>query len=1519
MRLLLLSVLMLNICGAVADDDEGFSMWGSPLSQKGGGDSGEVAGGFGYQGNMYYGTGQTGQSGNYQGYPVNYGNPLIQGYPANYGNVGNQGYPMYPGSSGGRSSQEMGGVQGNWYPGVHPTNTFVSGGVSPNLYQYTNQRTGSFMSGGDSSVEQPAVVYPLPTRSSSEEHHVSPVGDYYDYSDEHVPSTASTGGDSYDSGENVHSTATTGSDSDDSEEQVPVSVTTGGDSGDSGEHVPSPTIGVMGGDSGDSGENQVRVIYPGETVVVGDGDNSAETVLGGGINLTPSDCQELLEIVAVVDGSDSISTIDFQTLKHTLLSMVDQLNINDNNQRFGVVLYSTNISAVINLSGDRAYLRRQISQLDHPRDGTNTADGISAMNIMLQRYARPGVPKVAVVITDGMSKNPGATAQAARVSKLLGVNMFAVGVGLSTDIMELQSIASGSDHVLTVAQFQQLDGLMSQLFKRVCPVQGGWTHWADSYGACSVFCGGGLQVITRTRTCTNPSPANGGLYCVGDALVTLTVECNTHGCPVDGGWSLWTDTVAQCSVTCGGGSQLVTRTRTCTNPAPAYNGQYCVGDDRTTFTQACNTQGCPVDGGWSLWTDTVALCSVSCGGGSQLVTRTRTCTNPAPAYNGQYCVGDDRTTFTQACNTQGCPVDGGWSLWTDTVALCSVSCGGGSQLVTRTRTCTNPAPAYNGQYCVGDDRATFTQACNTQGCPVDGGWSLWTDTVAQCSVSCGGGSQLVTRTRTCTNPAPAYYGQYCVGDDRTTFTQACNTQGCPVDGGWSMWTDTVAQCSVSCGGGTQIVTRSRTCTNPAPAYNGQYCVGDDRTTFTQACNTQGCPVDGGWSLWTDTESECSVSCGGGTLVVTSTRTCTNPAPAFNGQYCVGDDRTTSTKACNTHGCPVDGGWSLWTDTVAQCSVTCGGGSQLVTRTRTCTNPAPAYNGQYCVGDDRTTFTQACNTQGCPVDGGWSLWTDTVAQCSVSCGGGTQLVTRTRTCTNPAPAYNGQYCVGDDRTTFTQACNTQGCPVDGGWSEWTDDVAQCSVSCGGGSQLVTRTRTCTNPAPAYNGQYCVGDARTTFTQSCNTQGCPVDGAWTEWTEAAGACSLTCGGGSQTVVRMRSCTNPAPSSGGSDCVGEPREIVTRACNTQQCPVTTTEKPDLGLCNDCKMDNGIGYNPHPSDCNKYIQCMFDNNQLIKVEEMECPHGLYWDQDKLTCNRPEEVNCPAERCNDPMTTTYPSATTCSGYWQCVGGVSKGRCCPAGQAYSIAGYCVPSTTCTTPCKGDGGQGACDKRPISGDRTRFQQFVKGHGWITMTCAPGSSYNSTECRCSIQGGVVAPDTCKPDVYLSFIDDVGDKSDSGVYIQNDGVKVKNGVGYFDGKSGLRIPRFANAELGSTVYIRIRYRGEGSATRKQALLSNGDCGKDASISVARGPASTYFGVRSGAGKSASVSVSSSTNGWNEAFFKLDAGMLSGSVGSSAKQTAFLGNIQRANCALQIGRGTNFANFRGYIDNVTIYLCRP
>ena len=50
---------------------------------------------------------------------------------------------------------------------------------------------------------------------------------------------------------------------------------------------------------------------------------------------------------------------------------------------------------------------------------------------------------------------------------------------------------------------------------------------------CSASCGDGTQ--TRTRTCTNPAPANGGADCVGPA--TETQACIENVCPgsVEGG------------------------------------------------------------------------------------------------------------------------------------------------------------------------------------------------------------------------------------------------------------------------------------------------------------------------------------------------------------------------------------------------------------------------------------------------------------------------------------------------------------------------------------------------------------------------------------------------------------------------------------------------------------------------------------------------------------------------------------------------------------------------------------------------------------------------------------------------------------------------------------------------------------------------------------------------------------------------------------------------------------------------
>ncbi|KAI8487892.1 hypothetical protein Bbelb_343400 [Branchiostoma belcheri] len=226
-------------------------------------------------------------------------------------------------------------------------------------------------------------------------------------------------------------------------------------------------------------------------------------------------------------------------------------------------------------------------------------------------------------------------------------------------------------------------------------VNGGWTIWG-AWTGCSVTCGVGTE--TRDRTCTNPAPENGGAECDGSAQESRS--CDTGlSCPVDGGWSSWGEW-SSCSVTCGYGSQ--SRSRTCTNPAPAYGGADCAGSAQET--RQCNAGSCPVNGGWTIWGAWTG-CSVTCGVGTE--TRDRTCTNPAPENGGAECDGSAQET--RSCDTGlSCPVDGDWSDW-DQWSNCSVTCGVGTE--TRDRTCTNPAPVNGGVDC--DGSAQETRSCDT--------------------------------------------------------------------------------------------------------------------------------------------------------------------------------------------------------------------------------------------------------------------------------------------------------------------------------------------------------------------------------------------------------------------------------------------------------------------------------------------------------------------------------------------------------------------------------------------------------------------------------------------------------------------------------------------------------------------------------------------------------------------------------------------------------------------------------------
>ncbi|XP_069066851.1 SCO-spondin-like [Pleurodeles waltl] len=813
-------------------------------------------------------------------------------------------------------------------------------------------------------------------------------------------------------------------------------------------------------------------------------------------------------------------------------------------------------------------------------------------------------------------------------------------------------------------------------FNQACPVHGAWTPWSD-WSTCDVECSGGVR--SRSRSCEDPPPKNGGKPCFGDAI--QTEACNLQPCGD--------------SRDCGPG-MIYVQAEDCLNGQIDPCPQTCRDLNAERTCSGVCIEGCRCPPGLYLQERVcVNVSQCHCYHNQELRL-------PGEAFmkdNCSHCLCVDGKV---TCDDTSCPLNCGWSAWSPWT-FCDRSCGAGIQ--ERFRSPSNPAAANGGLPCQGDEREV--QQCQTT-CinETTNFWSEWT-TWSPCSKTCFYDVEQIglrRRFRHCNTTLPPSASS-CEGESMQE--EPCDSSLCPVGGGWTGWSSW-SDCSASCDSGIQI--RNRSCSHPNPSHGGAECTGPQ--IQTRDCNTHPCqelcPEDmiyqsaeecrsGGGPcprlcLDQATNVECTTACYEGCYcpegLFLQNNSCVPPSQCLcyhkGTLYQPGD--TTVLDSCNNctcvagemmcgnEPCPVDCGWSIWT-IWSSCSRTCNVGTRR--RYRSGTNPPAAYGGLECEGSN--VEIEFCSLQPCRGSAGnWGPWSD----CSVPCGGGYRNRTRASVVLR--------------RIEFS-TCNRHPCPgeepgvcTDGKvWKECADGPASCADLSSDSSNTTCQPGCYCRTGYVLLNNLCVPssdcpcsedgamyDPREIIQRDCNNctclsgrvtncshLPCDADGGWSEWTPWS-ECSATCETGLQN--RYRFCTDPPPSGTGLPCEGPDQE--NQPCNIQPCS-RNGNWSEWSPWTNCTRNCGEGIRTRVRSC--------DNPPLLGNGDYCEGAGLEME----TCNLGE---CPVSNCSTIAGSVYSSCgpvcpRSCDDIAHCVWRCEPGCYCPSGQVLSENGTaCVERVDC--PC-----------------------------------------------------------------------------------------------------------------------------------------------------------------------------------------------------------------------------------------------
>ncbi|XP_038143509.1 A disintegrin and metalloproteinase with thrombospondin motifs 13 isoform X3 [Cyprinodon tularosa] len=436
------------------------------------------------------------------------------------------------------------------------------------------------------------------------------------------------------------------------------------------------------------------------------------------------------------------------------------------------------------------------------------------------------------------------------------------------------------------------------------------------------------------------------------------------------------------------------------------------------------------------WTAFTTPCSVTCGLGIEKHEHVCVDEHTNNLLKPHHCKAPPPpTALHTTCQLPSCP-----PRWDAAgFGACSASCGGGVrvrhvQCVQKDGSDVKKVPDSE---CPSDKTPHSVEKCNLHHCPAR--WSV--SDPGNCSAVCGPGE--AKRNVSCIRREDGLDvivdHKYCLNQIAPPESVPCVVNVCPI--GWEskredqpslksslmprsrqaavyVWSPVVSQCSRTCGNGTLQVWFSCVDHQTGQGVPDFHCDTSSKPDpYFEMCAVYPCPP-----MWRSKQGVCSVTCGGGVAkrVLYCAREADGEEEVLEDYSCSGFPKPTAVISCNTHSCPAR--WKVFK--TWPCSVSCDLG--VAERNVSCVQFI--HGKESVVPDDscraavKPAITVPCLVQVCTFKWEVKPW----SQCSAPCGYGIQ--SRAVFCMGPSKPepLSPLFCMHMPKPITIQGCYKGSC-------------------------------------------------------------------------------------------------------------------------------------------------------------------------------------------------------------------------------------------------------------------------------------------------------------------------------------------------------------------------------------------------------------------------------------------------------------------------------------------------------------